>query len=57
MPHKKKILKPLQNSDDPQCPSQHQVLKALETEKKVKPQKVFEGYKTTKKNQAKKKKS
>lgn len=57
MVHKKKILKPLQNSDDPQCPSQHQVLKALETEKKVKPQKVFEGYKTTKKNQAKKKKS
>ena len=53
MPLKKKIMKPIKNVDEPNSLPQHNIHKALENEKKIKPSKVFDGY--VEKKKAKKK--
>tara|TARA_R110001632_G_scaffold71610_1_gene166014 strand:- start:2269 stop:2433 length:165 start_codon:yes stop_codon:yes gene_type:complete len=50
---KKKIMKPIKNVDEPNSLPQHNIHKALENEKKIKPSKVFDGY--IEKKKAKKK--
>ena len=46
----KKILKPVEDNSTPCSDLQFQVKKDVENDKKVKPSKIFEGYKKPKKS-------